>query len=149
MLLRCAILDRFSAELCEVVAGVLDGKALLDKLIKVNPFISALDEQGEWYRFHRLFLEFLRKRLKLTPTEDVMALHRVACDWFAARSLWAEGYNMLWPVVTTKGSGFHRALLDMLGRSRTGKLLSWGRRLPEEMLRKSQSCGWPSPAHRY
>jgi LuxR family maltose regulon positive regulatory protein len=138
VLLRCAILDRFSAELCEVVAGVLDGKALLDKLIKVNPFISALDEQGEWYRFHRLFLEFLRKRLKLTPTEDVMALHRVACDWFAARSLWAEGVqHALACGDNEKAQDFiERCALDMLGRSRTGKLLSWGRRLPEEMLRK-------------
>ncbi|MBX7274269.1 LuxR C-terminal-related transcriptional regulator [Stutzerimonas chloritidismutans] len=138
VLLRCAILDRFSAELCEVVAGVPDGKALLVELIKVNPFISALDEQGEWYRFHRLFLEFLRERLELAPTEDVMSLHRVACDWFSARSLWAEAVqHALACGENEKARDFiERCALDMLGRSRTGKLLSWGRRLPEDMLRK-------------
>lgn len=92
LLLRTAVLPRFCAPLCDIImpqAGQdFTGEEFIRRLRAMNPFLVALDEEGYWYRFHHLFADILRHRLRLEADEGmVAALHSAASGWFEANSL--------------------------------------------------------------
>ena len=72
---RTSMLPRLSAELCDHVLERDDSAALLDRVVRANLFVVALDEDGLWWRYHALFAEYLRLRLG----ERAAALHHRAC----------------------------------------------------------------------
>lgn len=93
-LLRTAILDRLSAPLCDAVLGVGNGDAaiptsrfILDYLRESNLFLVPLDDEGGWFRYHHLFRDVLRHRLRQTDPPCVPELHRRAAGWYAAQGL--------------------------------------------------------------
>jgi LuxR family maltose regulon positive regulatory protein len=85
--LRTSILQRMSASLCEAITGMKNSGRLLRELERSNLFIVSLDEQGEWYRYHKLFSEFLRYELRSTQPELVPVLHGRASEWFEQAGL--------------------------------------------------------------
>ena len=101
-LLRTSILDRINGPLCDALA-VADstrrkdedpsgcGQAILEYLERANLFLIPLDERREWYRYHHLFADLLRKRLLQTAgAAGVAALHRKAAAWYGANGSKAE-----------------------------------------------------------
>jgi LuxR family maltose regulon positive regulatory protein len=104
-LLQTSILDRLSASLCDAVcfgdaeradrlAGVAGsggapgkGRAFLEKLDRANLFVVPLDEERRWYRYHHLFADLLRQRLRQTRPEWVPELHERASAWYEQNSL--------------------------------------------------------------
>src|SRR5262249_37240394 len=58
-LLACASLDRFNGALCDAVTQRRGSRQLLRRLERENLFLEPLDEGHVWYRFHRLFADFL------------------------------------------------------------------------------------------
>ena len=65
-MLRTAILDRLSAPLCEAVAQTTMARALLASIEKRQLLLTALDQEGEWFRYHPLLAAYLRRRLSWT-----------------------------------------------------------------------------------
>src|SRR5262249_34292597 len=59
-----SILDRLTAELCNAVTGREDGQAILELAERQNLFVIALDDDRRWYRYHHLFADALRQRLR-------------------------------------------------------------------------------------
>jgi LuxR family transcriptional regulator, maltose regulon positive regulatory protein len=43
-----------------------------------------LDERRRWYRYHHLFSDFLRQRLRRESPDMVSGLHRRASEWHEA-----------------------------------------------------------------
>ncbi len=82
--LRIAALDRFNAELCDALPGVTDSQATLETLERENAFLVPLDDFRGWYRFHGLFAEVLRKRLRQTHPDEMSELYRHASAWHEA-----------------------------------------------------------------
>jgi LuxR family maltose regulon positive regulatory protein len=84
-LTHTAILDRFTAELCDAVTAGRDAAEIIDVLERENLFLVALDESRQWFRYHHLFAQALRTRL--TSSEPALAplLHRRASEWFRAQ----------------------------------------------------------------
>jgi ATP/maltotriose-dependent transcriptional regulator MalT/two-component SAPR family response regulator len=78
-LLRTSILQQMDASACNAVAKVQNAQSILEELEKQNLFLSSLDSQRHWYRYHLLFREFLLSRLQRVGTESVVgpALSRV------------------------------------------------------------------------
>ena len=72
-----------SAELCDYVLERDDSAALLDRVVRANLFVVALDEDGLWWRYHALFAEYLQRRLG----DRASALHRRAARWFERHGL--------------------------------------------------------------
>jgi LuxR family maltose regulon positive regulatory protein len=89
-LLRTAVLAHLSGPLCDAVTGATDGQAMLEQLEHANLFLVPLDGERGWYRYHHLFAEVLRQRLRQTEPALVPELHRRASAWFAERGLDAE-----------------------------------------------------------
>lgn len=83
-LLQTSILERLSPGLCRAVTGNPDAGDLLRIVARDNLFVSALDEGGEWFRYHHLFAEFLRAELARDDEAEVRAVHARAAGWFEA-----------------------------------------------------------------
>jgi len=92
-LLQTCILDRLSAPLCDAVREQDGSQAMLDFLERANLFLVALDEQGQWYRYHRLFAEALRQWLQQTAPALVPALHLRASRWYEQHGLIARAVS--------------------------------------------------------
>ena len=85
-LVRTSTCRRFNAQLCEVITGNSEAGELLRKFAEDGLFVLPIesDDPDPWYRFHRLFSKFLRRRLVDLPGAEIAALNRKASDWFAA-----------------------------------------------------------------
>ncbi len=83
-LCQTSILDQLTDSLCQAVTGKGNSHALLRQLEQANLFIIPLDQRGEWYRYHRLFADFLRTELE---PHCRASLHLKAAHWYEANDL--------------------------------------------------------------
>ncbi|MEM7116389.1 MAG: LuxR C-terminal-related transcriptional regulator [Chloroflexota bacterium] len=98
-LLKTAVLDRFCAPLCDEVLEIRDwdlemapipnlhspisSQPILQHLANANLFLVPLDNERNWYRYHHLFADFLRARLRTRRTEtEIQQLHQRAARWY-------------------------------------------------------------------
>jgi LuxR family transcriptional regulator, maltose regulon positive regulatory protein len=79
-LLTTSILDMLDAESCQAVTERRDTDALLDKVAERNLFLIELDRGT--YRYHHLFADLLRHRLRAADPDRERALHRRAAAFF-------------------------------------------------------------------
>ncbi|MCC7446914.1 MAG: AAA family ATPase [Anaerolineae bacterium] len=89
-LLQTSILERLSAPLCDALTGQANGKTMLEWLERANLFLLPLDEERQWYRYHRLFADYLSDRLRVQEPHQVARLHRAAAYWFEQQALVTE-----------------------------------------------------------
>ncbi len=89
-LLRTSVVDTLDGELAGVLSGRVDSREVLSRLERAGVPAAAVDDRGHWYRYHALFAEFLRARLRLELPGEVPDLHARAAEVFAAR-----GHNAL------------------------------------------------------
>lgn len=107
-LTQTAILDRFTAPLCDAVADLgglknmdfgssdishlepqplYSSKNILETLERENLFVIPLDAERKWYRYHQLFSDFLRTELEQDRKSE---LHLKAARWFESNDLLPE-----------------------------------------------------------
>jgi LuxR family maltose regulon positive regulatory protein len=79
---RTSILERLCAPLCEHVAGGSKDLDIIDYLDRSNLFLIPLDDHKEWYRYHHLFADFLRQRLRESEPDRIPELHCRASQWY-------------------------------------------------------------------
>jgi LuxR family maltose regulon positive regulatory protein len=134
-LLRTSILGRLSGELCDAVTGEAGGQTMLEWLERANLFLVPLDGEQRWYRYHHLFGEALRHRLK-TAGLDCAALHARAAAWFEREGLASEavehslaGRN--WPQAMRRMEPLVAALTE---RGERPTIDRWLAAVPEEAL---------------
>ncbi len=87
-----SVLQRMTGALCETVAGP-GGAERLAELASLRLFLVPLDERNEWYRFHHLFGEFLRNRLRKLHPERTAALYGKAAAWCEEQALLEEAVD--------------------------------------------------------
>jgi LuxR family transcriptional regulator, maltose regulon positive regulatory protein len=86
-MLRTSILDRFSSPLCDAVTGGHEGQAMLEEIEREHLFVVPLDDNREWYRYHRLFAEFMQAELQRGYPDEVADLHCRAARWYLTSDL--------------------------------------------------------------
>ena len=77
-LIHTAVLAQMDAASCNALPGIRHAQAILDQLEQENLFLTSLDAQRHWYRYHYLFREFLLSRLQREKPEQVKVLHAAA-----------------------------------------------------------------------
>ncbi|MFE8605519.1 LuxR C-terminal-related transcriptional regulator [Archangium violaceum] len=82
-LVLSSVVDQLNGDLCNALLGITHGPALLADLERAQLFIQPLDTQRQWYRYHALFLDFLRSQLACDFGDRLPRLHRAASAWFA------------------------------------------------------------------
>ncbi len=80
-LLQTSILERFNASLCNVLVGMENAESVLAELERANLFIIPLDSKSNWFRYHHLFAELLRRRFQQADLEQVRNSHYRAAEW--------------------------------------------------------------------
>jgi LuxR family transcriptional regulator, maltose regulon positive regulatory protein len=81
-MVRTSVLERTSGPLCDEVLEIEGSGKLLRELAHSNLLVVPLDDGGEWYRYHRLFADFLLYELKNTDPKLMAVLHGRASVWF-------------------------------------------------------------------
>lgn len=92
-LLQTSILDRLCGALCDAVTGTGDGQEMLELLERENLFLVPLDDTRQWFRYHRLFADFLRAELHRRYADEVRELHRRAAQWYLDQNLADESFQ--------------------------------------------------------
>jgi LuxR family transcriptional regulator, maltose regulon positive regulatory protein len=126
-LTRTSILDRFTASLCDSVAGTANAAKVIDLLERENLFLVPLDEDRQWYRYHHLFAQMLRSQLARSEPEIVPELHRRASAWHRAEGSAEEAIRH------ALAGGDTRGAVDLIARywyefvfaGRTGTVRRW------------------------
>jgi LuxR family maltose regulon positive regulatory protein len=156
-LLGTSVLDRLCGPLCDAVMdegrktkdeGQMAGdapvsssvlrpsSAVLEYLERANLFIVPLDNDRQWYRYHRLFADLLRQRLQQSPA-DVADYHLRASHWHQANGYLAEAFQH-----AVAARAFERAAElaeqawpSMEDTFQTPAWLGWIKQLPADVTR--------------
>jgi LuxR family maltose regulon positive regulatory protein len=86
-LLETSVLERLSGPLCDAVTGRTGSRAMLEAIERAGLFLVPLDEVRGWWRYHQLFADLLRVRLRQQWPERIPALHRNAAAWHEEHGL--------------------------------------------------------------
>lgn len=92
-LLATSIPERICGSLASALAEVPDGQPRLEEVEQRDLFLRRIDSEGEWFRYHHLFAEFLRRRLERDQPDRTICLHRIASHWFAEHHLLNEAVD--------------------------------------------------------
>jgi LuxR family maltose regulon positive regulatory protein len=163
-LLQTSILDRMCGPLCDAVLGLDEDQGrrtkdesqshivlrpssfvgaaysqlILDQLERANLFVMPLDAERRWYRYHHLFAEVLRERLRRSAASaEVAALHHHASAWYAQNgsvpdaiqhALAADAPDVAAQLIEAHGQ-------RLIARGELLSLTRWLHRLPDTILR--------------
>ncbi len=152
-LLRTAILDRMCGPLCDAVLldPSVSGQETLEYIECANLFIVPLDNERRWYRYHHLFADLLRQRLRqsiASSTGDaesrVNELHIRASQWYEDNGLEIEAFHH-----AAAANDIERAerLVEGKGmplhfRGAVTAILDWLESLPTTVLNARPSLWW-------
>ena len=92
-LLRTSILARLNGSLCDALTEDQSGHVMLEQLERANLFLIRLDGRGEWFRYHHLFSDLLRLKLKQKQPAAIRELQIKASEWFEQNHLADEAIN--------------------------------------------------------
>jgi LuxR family maltose regulon positive regulatory protein len=92
-LLQTSIVDSLCASLGDAVTGRADSQEMLEIVERENLFLVPLDDNRQWFRYHRLFAEFLHEELKRRHPAEVDELHRRAARWYLAHNLPEQAFH--------------------------------------------------------
>jgi LuxR family maltose regulon positive regulatory protein len=91
-LLHTAILAQMDSASCNSIAGVKNSQDILEELEKQNLFLTSLDSERRWYRYHFLFREFLLSRLRREFSDQVSGLERSAGKYYEEHGEWEASF---------------------------------------------------------
>lgn len=86
-LCRTAILNTLTAPLCEAVTGHRRARDLLAEVRRLNLFVTTVDADGHWLRYHPVLRDTLLSELERREPERVPSLHERASAWLESAGL--------------------------------------------------------------
>jgi LuxR family maltose regulon positive regulatory protein len=136
-LLQTSILDRLSASLCDALTGSTGSQAMLEMIDQRNLFLIQLDDNRRWYRYHHLFADVLKHRLREEQPGAMVELHRRASEWHEHAGLLPQAVRH-----TLAAKEFERAVQmiervadSVWQRGEITTLTSWMQALPDAVRR--------------
>ena len=140
-LTQTAILDQLNGALCDAVIceepELEDSQQILEWLESEGIFTIALDDQGEWYRYHSLFQRLLREQLARRYNAALIAkLHRRASAWYAANGLVEDALHHALEAGDMIGAAriIEANRHQALNYSQFQRLDQWLKRLPPDLI---------------
>lgn len=80
-LLKSSIFETFCPTMCDEVFGTSDSEVWIAKTVAENLFTNKIDIEGNWYRYHPLFHEFLQRECASVFRLQVSQIHVRAANW--------------------------------------------------------------------
>lgn len=140
-LLETSVLDRFCPALCDAITQKTNGQPMLDGLERANCFLIPLDENRSWYRYHHLFADLLRVRVKQMEQNDpglIKSIHERAGHWFDENQFYEEAVQqyILASNYETAAEIVEERTIELFVLGRLHQLLAWIRLLPEDLAKQ-------------
>jgi LuxR family maltose regulon positive regulatory protein len=138
-MIQTSILERMFGPLCDEVLEMEGSSRLLRELGHSNLLVVPLDDGGRWYRYHRLFADFLNFELKNTQPKLVPVLHGRASAWFEREGMLekaiehataAEDYERAGQLIARHWFGY-------VVNGQTATVRGWLDALPEDFVDSS------------
>jgi LuxR family transcriptional regulator, maltose regulon positive regulatory protein len=135
-LLHTSILTRLSGPLCNALLDRLDSQSVLEALCQANLFVSALDESGEWYRYHPLFAEGLCHLLRKQKPDIVSELYHRASIWYESHTMPYEACEYALQAKDIKRAVLliERQISSLIGNAQFSVLRRWLDQLPPDIV---------------
>ena len=133
-----ALLDRFNADICKEVTGIIDSGDTLDNIYRNNLFFISLDTAGKWYRYHHLLSEAVRERMRVASPETARRIHKKAALWFARNGYLEDAFRNAF---ASEDNEFAADLLEdhfftLHEQCEVVSGLRWLAKLPDEIFRE-------------
>jgi LuxR family maltose regulon positive regulatory protein len=116
---------------------------MLDQFEHLNLFVTPLDEQHQWFRFHNLFAEFLRHTLTETHVSEMPLLHKRAATWFEKHGNLDQSFkhglasgDMEWAA-----NLMDRNIEALIEIGEVSTLTQWVKHLPRKHIRQRPRLG--------
>jgi len=135
-LMASSALDEMTPDLCDELPGMDNSVEMLALVQRQNLFVTELEGERQWLRYHHLFRDFLRARLRrdyarfITTHSAVAQLYEQRGEWDKAieRLLTLEDYDRVANIIGNVGQRFFETgRLESLG--------NWLDLLPRRLLR--------------
>jgi len=110
-LLRVSVLDTMCADLVAVLTGESNPQLVLEELERESMFLIPLDSHRGWFRFHHLFRDMLRFKLRAEQPAVETRLLNQAASWHLERGDVSSGLEYL-----LRASNWDDALDVVMGR---------------------------------
>lgn len=138
-LLLTSILERMNASLCEEVTGHSNAQDQLEVLVNQNLFIIRLDAQGDWFRYHHLFADFLQAQFRRRQPERWLKAHKDAAHWLEQRGFLKEAVEHWLGGEDYEGAArlIEKHLPDL--QNNRSLLMRWLGAMPEAILSQKPS----------
>jgi LuxR family transcriptional regulator, maltose regulon positive regulatory protein len=124
------LFEQFDTEQCQ---------AMLEDLHQSHMFLSAMDDDRVWFRFHQLFLELLRTRLHILDHNLMRDLHLQAAAWYKDNGEMREAINHVLQAqdVSRAEKLFEEYAAALLDKGDMASLGRWLKLLTEDHVRTS------------
>ncbi len=134
-LLQTSILTRLTGSLCDALTDQDNGRVTLEMLEHANLFIIPLDEERRWYRYHHLFADLLRQRLRQIQPQKMSTLQTRASEWYEQNGFVDEAIDHALHAEDFEKAAYliEKQVDAVWGRGQHTKLQSWLLKLPNEL----------------
>lgn len=92
-LLSTSITVSISGSLAATLTGNPRAQAMLEEIEQRDLFLRHIDDERVWFRYHHLFVDFLRRGLERDHPEVISDLHRKAAAWFERHHMLSEAVD--------------------------------------------------------
>lgn len=139
-LLQTSVLEQLTAPLCDAVidrgeTAAPNSQTILERLEQSNLFIIPLDDSRQWFRYHHLFADLLRQRLR-QDKGDTAVFHLRAAVWHEEHRLTHRAVNHYLAAAAWDQAAaliqLQSARLQKRGENAT--FLQWMQALPDSVI---------------
>ena len=132
-LLRTSVSDRINGDLAAYLTGDANAQQMLEDIERDGLFVTPLDQERGWYRYHQLFHEFLLAELRRRHPGELVGLYRKTAIWFEKENLSREAveYGLLagdFEIVTALVE--QQSWVELMA-GRMPQVIAWIRRIPD------------------
>jgi LuxR family transcriptional regulator, maltose regulon positive regulatory protein len=133
LMLQISVLDRVCSELVGHLTGVPNAQSVLEELERESMFLVPLDTRRQWFRYHHLFGDLLRFKLRAEQPDAEVHLLNEAGAWHLARGevdagveylLRARNWDAALDVIMGQGS-------EVFEKGQMATVIRWITEVPE------------------
>ncbi|HXY65958.1 MAG TPA: protein kinase [Mycobacterium sp.] len=94
-LLSTCITEQICSGLATALTDHQRSQSILEEVEKRDLFLRRTDDEGSWFQYHHLFVDYLLHRLEREAQDRIPELHRRAAQWFSEHQMLSQAVDHL------------------------------------------------------
>lgn len=141
-LLRTSLLEEFNEGFCkQVIEDALaltdiNWRQMMEYVVQRNLFVMPVGSEGDWLRYHRIFLDFLQNHMQANRPEEVRKIHLHLAQVYIAQQEWELAYQLYQQLNKSQEilNLIEQAGPDLIASGRLELLHTWLSAVPPEVI---------------